>query len=193
MKNLIRITFLLLLSSSFLISANAQKKVKKFSVSRVFDIPAEKVWKVVGEDYGGIAYSHPKIISSNYISGSLKAGEGAERVCNFNKKGTKYLKEKMVNYDPENMTFINKVYQAGRFPVDADYTQAVYKVEDLGNGKSKLTFDMQFRTKPAFMGGMAKGNFKKLIKDYMISIEHHARTGEKVTKANFKKIKKQYS
>lgn len=193
MKSIIRISFLLLFSFLFLQSAHAQKKVRTFSVSKTFDISADKIWAVIGEDYGAVANSHPKIISSNYVSGTLKAGEGAERICNFNKKGTKYLKEKMVNYDPGNMTFTNQVYQSGRFPVDPDYTKAVYKVTDLGNGKSKLTFDMQFRTKPAFMGAMAKGNFKKLIRDYMISIEHHARTGEKVTKANFKKIKKKYS
>ena len=98
----------------------------------------------------------------------------------------------MMNLDAENMTFINKVYQAGKFPVDPDYTQAVYKVEDLGNGKSRLIFDMQFRTKPAMMGAMAQGKFKKLIEDYFIAIEHHVRTGEKVNQDNFKDIKKQY-
>lgn len=46
--------------------------------------------------------------------------------------------------------------------------------------------------KPAFMGGMMKGQFKKLINDYFIAIDHHVATGEKVTKANFKEIKKQY-
>lgn len=37
-----------------------------------------------------------------------------------------------------------------------------------------------------------KGNFKKLIGDYFIAIEHHIKTGEKVTQENFKAIKKQY-
>ena len=77
-------------------SVSAQKKVQTFTVSHVIKAPAEKVWAVVGEDYGAIAHSHPKIISSNYVGGTLKSGEGAERVCNFNKKGTRYLKEKQV-------------------------------------------------------------------------------------------------
>ena len=51
---------------------------------------------------------------------------------------------------------------------------------------------MNYRTKPAFMGGMMKGSFKKLINDYFIAIEHHVKTGEKVTKDNFKEIKKAY-
>ena len=37
-----------------------------------------------------------------------------------------------------------------------------------------------------------KGKFKKLISDYFIAIEHYGKTGEAVTKENFKEIKKQY-
>ena len=168
------------------------KKVRTFKVEKVLELPADKVWKVVGEDYGAIAHSHPKIIKSEYINGSMAAAEGAERICYFNDKGSQYLKEKMINLDEANMTFINTVYKAGKFPVDPEYTQAIYKVEDLGNGQSRLSFDMQFRTKPAMMGAMAKGKFKKLIEDYFIAIEHHVRTGEKVNQDNFKDIKKQY-
>ena len=187
------ITTLLLFALAITNATWAQKKVQKFTESKIIDLPAEKVWAIVGEDYGAIAYSHPKIISSDYVNGSLKAGEGAERVCNFNEKGTRYLKEKMVNYNPEDMSFTNTVYQAGKLPVEPEYTKAIYKVERLAEGKSRISFDMQYRTRPAFMGAMAKGNFKKLIRDYFIAIEHYAKTGEKVTKKNFRKIKKKYS
>ena len=91
------------------------------------------------------------------------------------------------------MTFVNQVTHAGKFPMDPAVTRATYTVEDLGDGKSKLVFDMQYRTKPAFMGAMAKGKFKRLINDYMIAVEHHVRTGEAVNKDNFKRIKKKYS
>lgn len=187
------ISTLLLTLIGFSTSIKAQKKVRTFKVSRIIDVPANEIWKIVGEDYGAIANSHPKIIKSNYLNGSLKGGEGAERVCYFNADGSQYLKEKMVNYDPVNMTFVNTVFQAGKFPVDPDYTKAIYKVEDLGNGKSRVSFDMEFRTKPAIMGLLMKNQFKKLIRDYLISVEHLAKTGEKINVENFKKIKKQYS
>ena len=175
-----------------MINGNAQKKVKKFKVTRIIDAPAKDVWQIVGVDYGAIANSHPKIIKSNYINGSLKGGEGAERVCYFNEEGSQYLKEKMINFDDENMTFVNTVYQAGKFPVDPAYTRAIYKIEDLGNGTSRVTFDMEFRTKPAIMGGLMKRQFQNLIRDYLISIEHNVKTGEAVTAENFKRIKKLY-
>lgn len=193
MKKIAKLTLTLALSIVTTVSFAGEKKVKTFVVSRDFDIPAEKIWQIVGLDYGSVAYSHPRIIESDYIAGSLEAGEGAERVCYFNEDHTQFLKEKMINYDPANMTFVNKVYQAGKFPVDPEYTRATYKVDDLGDNRSRMTFDMQFRTDPAIMGGLMKGNFKGLIRDYLIAIEHHARTGEKVTKSNFKEIKKKYA
>ena len=193
MKTRIQFIFLVVLVFLTYQQSEAQtKKVQTFSVSHVIEAPADKVWAIVGEDYGAIAYSHPKIVSSDYINGSLKAGEGAERVCHFNEKGTRFLKEKQVNYDPENYTFRNQVFQAGKFPVDPENTFAIYKVEAIDANTSRFTFDMTFRTKPAFMGGMMKGNFKKLIRDYAIAIEHHVKTGEKVTKDNFKAVRKQY-
>lgn len=169
-----------------------EKKVKTFHEEKTFNLSAQAIWQVVGLDYGSIAYSHPKIVKSEYLEGSLKAEEGAERVCYFNEKGSQFLKEKMLNYEPEKMKFVNQVFQAGKFPVDPSYTRAVYQVHDLGNGKSKMTFDMQYRTNPSWMGGMMKGKFQKLIQDYFIAIEHYARTQEKVTKENFKEIKKKY-
>lgn len=193
-KSLIIMALLLVViaPSSVLAQEKKQKKIQKFTVSKVIPHSADKVWAVVGEDYGAVAYSHPKIISSEYVNGSLKATEGAERVCYFNEKGTQFLKERMLSYDPDNMTFVNKVFQAGKFPVDPDYTRGIYKVEPIDENSCRFVFNMEYRTKPAIMGGFAKGKFKRLIKDYVISIEHYIGTGEKVTKDNFKKIKKAY-
>ena len=195
MKNTVFLSFVFsfLFFATGTIQAQKTKRVKKFKVEQIINAPADQVWAVVAEDYGAIANSHPEIISSNYINGSLSAGEGAQRVCNFNEKGTRYLHEKMVNYDPENYTFKNQVFHAGKFPVNPDYTYAIYKVERIDNQTSKLVFDMTYRTKPAFLGGMMKRKFKKLINDYTIAVEHHVKTGEKVNKDNFKEIKKLYA
>ena len=169
------------------------KRVKRLTVSNVIDAPAAEVWAVVGEDYGAIAFSHPKIVASEYINGSLRAGEGAERVCNFNEKGTQFLREVQRSYDPANYTFVNQVTSAGKFPVDPQRTFAVYKVEAIDANTSRFTMNMTFRTTPAFLGGMMRGAFENLINDYAIAIEHHLKTGERVTKENFKSVKKQYA
>ena len=192
MKSVVKTTIIALGVLVAFTTVAQDKKVQGFSVERVIPSNAESVWKVVGEDFGAIANSHPYIVSSHYVDGSLKGGEGAERQCNMNDSGTKYVKERQTNYDPENYTFDVQILHAFKIPLDADYSTATYKVVPQGNGKSKLMFTMSYRTKPAFMGAMAKGKFKKTLSDYLLAVEHHVTTGEKVTRDNFKEIKKQY-
>ena len=76
------------------------KKVRGFTIEKVLDLPADKIWEVIGGDYGAIPNSHPTIVNSEYTSGSLKGAEGAERICYFNNSGSKYLHERMINFDP---------------------------------------------------------------------------------------------
>ena len=95
LRNTVKLGVAMMVSFLMINPTIAQKKVKSIKMDKVLDIPADKVWAVVGEDYGAIAYSHPRIIASNYINGSLEAGEGAERICLFNEKGTQFLKEKI--------------------------------------------------------------------------------------------------
>ncbi|MEL6193312.1 MAG: SRPBCC family protein [Bacteroidota bacterium] len=178
-----------------LFAQKMDKRYKTFTVERVIPAPAEKVWQFIAEDYGAIANSHPKIWYADYENGSLKGELGAQRRCDFNKKGTKVLHEKIVDWNPEKMQFTNRVLKAGGFPIDVDNTRAFYAVKEVDANKSVMSFTMQFRTKPAFMGGMAKGRFTKLIEDYLLAVEHHVTTGEVVNAktGNFKEIKKQYS
>lgn len=173
-----------------LFGQSMSKKYKEFTVSRELPFSAEEVWSAVAIDYGNIANSHPKIIASEYTAGSLKGGQDAQRLCYFNEKRTQSLKEQIVDWDAENMVFVNRVVEAKKFPINEDNTRAIYKVESLGPNQSRISMNMQFRTRPAFMGFMAKGQFKNLIKDYFIAIEHNLKTGEKVTASNFKQIKK---
>lgn len=167
-----------------------EKKVHIFTIEKTITASTDSVWAVVGEDFGAIANSHPKIVSSNYINGSLKAEEGTERVCNFNEKGTKFTHEKIVEYNPKNYTMKVKVFNAEGVPMNTDYSYATYAVIPIDETSCKVVFTMEYRTKPAFLGGMAKGGFKKTIFDYLLAIEHNVLTGESVTKDNFKAIKK---
>ncbi|WP_152286991.1 SRPBCC family protein [Flavicella marina] len=192
MKNKINKT-VVILALVLAVSAQAQKKVKTFTVSRVIPANIENVWQVVGEDFGAISNSHPQIVSSSYNQGSITyGGEGAERICNLNEDGTKYVKEKQLSFDRENHTFTVQLFHSEGIPLNPEYTKAVYTVKEIDQNNSEVFFDMTYRTTPAFMGWLAKGKFKKGIKDYLIAVEHHVITGENVNKDNFKQIKKNY-
>lgn len=193
MKNVLLITLALMATTTIIMAQSMSKKHRTFEVSRELPFSAEKVWKAVADDYGNIANAHPKIIASEYTSGSLKGEKGAQRLCYFNEKQTQVLHEEIVKWDPEQMTFVNRVLEAQKFPLNEDNTRATYKVESLGPDKSRIIMKMEFRTKPAFLGFMAQGQFKGLLKDYFIALEHHLRTGDSVTAANFKEIKKAHN
>lgn len=173
------------------LSVSAQK-TRGFTVSRDINLSADQVWAVVGEDFGAIANSHPKIVSSQYEQGTLTFGEGAERVCYFDDEKKKYVKEKQIDFDADNYTFTVQMYHVDKIPLDPEKTRATYTVIPIDDNTSRLEFKMQFVTDPAFFGALAKGKFEKGIKDYMIAVEHHAKTGEVVNQENFNSIKKQY-
>ena len=187
MKQLFKFS-VVLLSTLFSFNASAQKKAKSITLSYTINAPAEKVWEVVGEDYGDIYRSHPKVLTSNLINGSKKAEEGAERICNFNEKGTKYVKERITAFDSENYSCKIDVYEVKGFPLNTQYTHAIQRVIPIDDKTSKFEFEFHYRTKPAFLGGLAKGSFRKGLKQYVLSVEHHILTGEDINKENFKAI-----
>ena len=168
------------------------KKQQRIMVERTVMLPADQVWHILAEDYGAIANSHPTIVKSEYAPGTVVGGEGAERMCYFNEKGTQMFHEKITKWEPEKMSYTQIIKDYKKFPIDKDNTEVVYSVEQVDANTSKLKAHLMYRTKPAFMGGMAKGKFKGMLEDYFLAIEHHIKTGEKVTVENFKTIKKQY-
>ncbi len=85
------------------------------------------------------------------------------------------------------------IYQSSGIPLNTDYSYGIYKVTPIDDKTSQLSMTMVLRTKPAFLGGLAKGQFKRDIADYLLAVEHHVLTGENVNKDNFKEIKKKYS
>ena len=185
-----------LLMSSILGTVTAEEKVKdksrSFVVERTINVPAEKVWKVVGEEFADIAKSHPKLASSHYVEGSPMTGEGCERVCSLNDDGSKYTKEIMVNYNALEYSFKAVINEAGGLPLVPSASYMLYDVDPIDEKTSKIKLKMVYITDPAFLGGLAKGKFKKTISDYAIAIEHYVLTGEDVNPEYFKEIKKQY-
>ncbi|MBD81496.1 MAG: hypothetical protein CL840_21435 [Crocinitomicaceae bacterium] len=190
MKTMYRTTLIAfaLLTVSF---AMAQK-TQSFTITRVINTSADKVWAVVGEQYGDIAKSHPILSGSHYVEGTPMSGEGCVRVCNMNDNGSKYTKEKMVNYNPKEMSFKAQIDEVGGLPLETGISYMIYNVDPIDESSCKITLTMVYRTSPAFMGKMVKGKFKKNINNYAIAIQHHTLTGEDVNPDNFKQIKKQY-
>lgn len=178
-------------------NTQAQSMKKKFKTVKVelkINAPADKVWNAMVLDYGDISNFSPYIYSSNYENGSLKGVVGAERKCKFNKKGTQWSHERLAEIDHKNMVARNVVIGGAKLPLNFDNSQAYYRVKDNGDGTSTAVYEFQFRTKPAFLGGIAKGGFKKQMSGTLVGLKHYVETGEKVTPMNnkYEEIKDKY-
>lgn len=185
---------LFILSNGAIHAQSMSKKYKTIKVETVINAPAEKVWQIMVKDYGEIANFSPYIYSSNYESGSLEGTKGAERKCSFNEKGSRWSHEKIMEIDESRMVMRNVVIDAAKFPLDRDNSQAYYRVKDNGDGTSTASYEFQFRTKPAFMGALAKGSFLKTLGGTLIGLRHYVETGEKVNAStdNYDEIKEKY-
>lgn len=176
----------LLLSGTFVLAQDMEKKYRTVRAELKINAPAERVWKAMVLDYGEISNFSPYIYSSNYENGSLEGKVGAERICNFNEKGSQWIHERIEHIDQENMIMTNHPVDGKKIPLNFDNSQAFYGVEDNGDGTSTASYEFQFRTTPSFMGGLARGGFEKQLAGTLVGLKHYVETGEKVTPMNGK-------
>ena len=190
LKSLFLVSILLLIGTS--ISAQSMKK-KYHTVKTTLKInaSAEKVWQAMVLDYGNIGNFSPYIYTSDYVNGSLKGEVGAQRKCMFDKKGKQWVHEKIVDIDYENMVMTNVPFDGKKLPLNFDNSRAFYSVTDNGDGTCTAGYEFQFRTKPAFMGALVKGSFKKQLSGTLVGLKHYVETGEVVNAKNkkYKEIK----
>lgn len=170
------------------------KKYRTLKVELQIDAPAAVVWNALVKDYGNIGNFSPYIYSAHYENGSLQGEIGAERKCYFSKNEKRWAHEIILDINEEKMEMVNTIKDARKFPLDKDNTQAIYRVRDNGDGTSTAGYEFQYRAKPAFMGGLMKGRFKKLLGGTLEGLKHYVETGEIVNATNerYEEIKDQY-
>lgn len=152
----------------------------------------DAVWDILAGDYGKISESHPKIVKSAYLKGSLQGDLGVERTCWFDDDGDKELHEQIVRWEPAAYTFDNRILAARGFPLDPDNTLATYHLEAIDATHTRAVIHMEYRTAPAMMGGMMKGAFRGLLSDYLVAVHGHLATGAPVNRENFDEVRQQY-
>ncbi|MFT4979282.1 MAG: hypothetical protein ACI8S6_005192 [Myxococcota bacterium] len=108
------IKHLIAATALFTASAPAQaqsmsKKHHTIVIEREMTHAAAEVWEAIAEDYGNIANTHPQIYASEYRSGSVHGELGAERSCSFDEEGKAWTYERIAEWDPEHMRFVNVI------------------------------------------------------------------------------------
>lgn len=194
MKKIISIAIMLVCSySAFTQSMN--KKYRTIEVEIAINAPAEKVWNNMVKDYGAVSNWSPYVYSANYENGYINGVVGAERKCQLNEKGSRWVHEKIAEIDEKKMVMRNIILDSNKFPLNADNTQVYYRVKDNEDGTCTASYLMQFRAKPAIMGIFMKRSLRKSLENNLKGLKHYSETGEKVTPMNeeIKQIKKMYS
>ena len=159
-------------------------------ISQDFDVPVETLWEAVALRYGEIDRSHPTIHRSVYLGGASEGGLGVERRLDFDDAGKRALHERIVAWDPVEHTLEVQLFQADGFPIDEEATLAQLSFHERPGGGSTFTFDFDYRTTPAFLGGLMASQFEDLLLDYFVALDHHLLTGEVInaTTDNFDDI-----
>ncbi|MDN5214766.1 SRPBCC family protein [Fulvivirgaceae bacterium BMA12] len=169
------------------------KKLRSFEVSNIVNASVDSVWKIMVDNFGDVAAYTPNIHHSHCTTDSTIVGVGTERLCTFNQKGNKYLREEIEFMDKDNYHFrvkFNTITQ----PLNTDLSRVHIYLSPLSPGQTKVRILMDYRTKPAFVGGLAKGKFINIFEDVLLGLKHYTETGERVNAGtgNFGKIKRQY-
>ena len=149
-------------------------------VDRVIDRPADAVWAIL-DDFGSVFRYHPLVKKSEIING-IGSGLGAGRVCHFEDGNT--IREEITAYEP-GRGYEVEIVDPGKFPLKR--AVAHLSVEPLGDARSRVGFDMDFRPKFGPLGWiMGKTlmvpKFRKILGLVLEGLETHLRTGEVVSR-----------
>ncbi|MGH1340285.1 MAG: hypothetical protein ACRBN8_01945 [Nannocystales bacterium] len=168
-------------------------KTHSYEVSIVIPQPAENVWQLLSRDYGRVQDYADQIIASRYVEGHIKGSEGCERICDLNKSGTRYLREQMVEVDDEGMQYTNVLTGATGIPLVPLVSRTVFSVRRIDAASCTLRAASTVQTRPAFLALLLRGSFRKSMKDYLLSVSHHLRTGQSVHAGQIKAIRRAHS
>ena len=171
--------------------AKTRSKVVSFVVIQEIEAPLPAVWKTIGNDFGEVYKSNPISTYSEYLDGFDGPELGAKRIMYMSENRKKYFIDRLAKWKKEKHLTIEVAEKKG-FPIVPAYTWVDMDLEDLGEDHSKLKIRFTYLTKPGFLKGMAKRSLKKNFQEYAWAIDHHTKTGEEITRANWKTIRKNY-
>ncbi len=149
-------------------------------VDRVIDQPAEAIWAML-DDFGGVFRYHPLVKKSEIING-IGSGLGAGRECHFDDGNS--IREEITAYEP-GREFEVEIVDPGKFPLKRAIAR--FRVEPLGDARSRVDLDMAFRPKFGPLGWLMgktvmAGQFRKVLGSVLEGLETHLQTGEIVSR-----------
>ncbi len=136
------------------------------------------MWSIVS-DFANIHKVHPIVKSVDQLSPEPR-GEGEKRRCNFVDGGNAAEETRNWNKDGKSYTI---TLVEGSLPIKS--MNADFKVEDLRNGRSKATGEINIKPKLGFVSEILahlvlKPKFGSIVRKLFSGFGYYAKTGEQV-------------
>ena len=161
-------------------------KFRKVTIDIDINASKEEVWDVVFNRFGEVNNFNPLIEGSHHSDGA-KGEVGCERVCDLDSSNS--IHEKIVAARG-NESFDVDIIKGG-LPM-MDKAHATFDLKAINATQTKVTFTMNFTSKPAFMAPMLKLMMPKMLKKMLVGLKFHLETDQLVTKSNIDGIMKGY-
>ena len=157
-------------------------------IERELPFPADMIWQNIFQDFGGVARFNPAFVGSGYLSGD-KLAVGAERYCHKNEDGSEALHERVVYLNEQKREVQFQIFEAFGVPVNTETSFGTSQLVELDDQRTLFRARLVVNTSPGFLIWFAKGDIREEMTNMTIGMEHYLRTGERVTKENFERIK----
>ncbi len=142
----------------------------------------DEAWKSLA-DFAGVYTFHPAVPKSYAINGSSHTGLGAERRCELNSDGSKYIEERIVRF-VDGEEYDVDIYGGNQMPPVNNFIVTL-GVESVSANQTRIYVRANYEPKFGPVGMvmnmmMIKPFISKAMNGILLGFKHHMETGKPV-------------
>lgn len=146
------------------------------------NVGKDKAWQTLA-DFAGISVFHPVVPKSYAINGTSHTGLGAERRCDLNTDGTKYVEERITRF-VDGKEYDVDIYGGNQVP-PVNNLIVTLGVESISTTQTRVYVIANYQPKFGPIGTvmnmmMIKPFLSKAMNGILLGFKHHMETGQPV-------------
>ncbi len=146
------------------------------------NVSKQEAW-IVQANFAGISIFHPVVPKSYAINNSEQGGLGAERRCELNADGSKFIDERIVRF-VDGQEYDVEIYGGNQIPPVNNLIVTI-GLEEVSTNQTRIYLVAKYEPKYSFIGTimdtvMIKPFLTKAMNGILAGFKHHMETGETV-------------
>jgi len=142
----------------------------------------DDAWKTLA-DFAGISVFHPTVPTSYTINSTAGTGLGAERRCEFNSDGSKYIDERITRF-VDGKEYDVEIYGGTQMP-PVNNLSITLGIESISLSQTRVYVRASYQPKYGPVGMvmnmlMIKPFISKALNGILLGFKHHMETGQQV-------------